>query len=126
MDDSDFLPVVLIAGHAARTSALCDAVTQKGFRAVGPVLSTAEVLNWIERWTPAIAVLDGTFEEGSTSELAALLRQHGVLVLNHHEVGVGAKPSAHKVEWQSLMRKAADQKSSQKGASVLYPELERT
>lgn len=65
---------------------LCATVSRNGFRVAGPFASTSEVSGWIERWTPAVAILDAVLNDGSTADLAEAMRRRGVLVLVHEEV----------------------------------------
>lgn len=87
MDQTDIRPILLVAQNVTFIGQIfCDVAARRGFRVAGPFVSTAEVLGWIERWTPAVAILDASLHDGPTDDLAEVLRRRGVLVLVHGEV----------------------------------------
>ena len=78
---------VLIAEDVAAISvALEDAVSDGGYTAVN-FSSKAAALAWLEDHTPDLALLDLVLSDGSTIELARVLRERGVPTLflsGHH------------------------------------------
>ena len=97
MDQTEAQPHILIAEHGSLMfGELKKVIVQNGFRVAGPFGSTAELAGWIERWTPAVAILGTALRDGSTDELAEVLRRRGVLVLVHDEVvGTSTRSSRH-------------------------------
>ena len=82
----DAQPVLLVTGDHLLTVDLCDVVDRHRFRVAGPFGSTAAVLSWTDRWMPVVAILDGALDDVA-EDLAASLRERGVLVLVYGEVG---------------------------------------
>ena len=79
--------LVLIAEDVAAISlALEDALTDGGYTAVA-VSSNAAALAWLDDRTPDLAMLDLVLSDGSTLELARVLRNSGVptLFLSGHQ-----------------------------------------
>ncbi len=71
---------------AAISVALEDAVSDSGYTAVA-FSSNAAALAWLENHTPDLAMLDLVLSDGSTVELARMLRDRGVPTLflsGHH------------------------------------------
>ena len=74
--------------HKTITDVSNDAATRNTFQIAGPFGSAAELLTWIERSRPAVAILDGAMDGSATDALVAMLRQCGVLVLVDEELRI--------------------------------------
>ena len=72
--------VLIVEDVAAISLALEDALADGGYTAVA-VSSNAAALAWLDERTPDLAMLDLVLSDGSTLELARVLRNRGVPIL---------------------------------------------
>jgi DNA-binding response OmpR family regulator len=78
---------VLVAEDEARVTMLIeDELEGAGYDIVGPFLTCAAALDWLEQDTPDMAVLDYGFRDGPCTQVAEKLTSRGVpiLVLSGH------------------------------------------
>ena len=87
MKQMDQPSVVLLAeGDAIVGVDLSDALTQAGYRVLGPAEITAEALNLLEQERPTLAVIDVQLKDGRCTQLIRQLRERGVPFLVHSGV----------------------------------------
>jgi DNA-binding response OmpR family regulator len=74
---------------------------EAGYEPAGPFVSRAEALQWLERETPGIAILDYALKDGACAEVARTLRQRQVpfLIYSGYRPSPDLLPDFHGVPW---------------------------
>ena len=70
--------VLLVEDEALIARALSDDLETAGYRVAGPFQRSRDTLAWLEQQTPDIAIIDIHLRDGSSDELASVLRDRGV------------------------------------------------
>ena len=70
--------VLLVEDEALIALALADDVETAGYQVAGPFNRASDTLAWLEQHTPDIAIIDIHLRDGSSVDLAGVLRERGV------------------------------------------------
>jgi DNA-binding response OmpR family regulator len=70
--------VLLVEDEALIAIALTDDVESAGYRVAGPFHRASDTLAWLEQHTPDVAIIDVHLRDGSSLDLAGVLRERGV------------------------------------------------
>jgi DNA-binding response OmpR family regulator len=70
--------VLLVEDEALIALALTDDLETAGYRVAGPFHRCRDTLDWLERQTPDVAIIDIHLRDGSSVELARMLRDRDV------------------------------------------------
>jgi DNA-binding NarL/FixJ family response regulator len=70
--------VLLVEDEALIALALADDIETAGYRVAGPFHRSRDTLAWLEQQTPDVAIIDIHLRDGSSDELARVLRGRGV------------------------------------------------
>lgn len=65
---------------------VADALETAGYRVAGPLRTAVEVEAWLDRWTPALAVIDVQLADRSSAAAARVLRGRLIPFLVHTAV----------------------------------------
>ena len=72
-------PLVLVVEDEALIAlALTDDVETAGYRVAGPFQRASDTLAWLKQQTPDVAIIDIHLRDGSSVDLAGVLRDRGV------------------------------------------------
>jgi DNA-binding response OmpR family regulator len=93
--------VLVVEDEAAIGLALADALTDAGYVVAGPIATTADALDWLQRATPDLALVDVMLRDGPCTGLARELRRRGVpFLINSGHVQRGwAEPELADAPW---------------------------
>ena len=70
--------VLLVEDEALIALALTDDVETAGYDVAGPFHRVRDTLAWLEQHTPDVAIIDIQLRDGSSIDLARVLRERGV------------------------------------------------
>jgi DNA-binding response OmpR family regulator len=70
--------VLLVEDEALIALALADDLEGKGYDVAGPFHRCGDALDWLGRNTPDLAIIDIHLRDGSSAELACVLRERGI------------------------------------------------
>ena len=70
--------VLLVEDEALIALALVDDVEAAGYRVAGPFHRSSDTLDWLKHQTPDVAIIDVHLRDGSSVELARVLRDRDV------------------------------------------------
>jgi len=70
--------VLLVEDEALIALALTDDLETAGYRVAGPFHRCSDTLQWLEQQTPDVAIIDIHLRDGSSVELARVLRDRDV------------------------------------------------
>jgi DNA-binding response OmpR family regulator len=70
--------VLLVEDEALIALALADDLEGKGYEVAGPFQRCSDSLDWLGRNTPDVAIIDIHLRDGSSAELAEVLRERGI------------------------------------------------
>lgn len=70
--------VLLVEDEALIALALADDVETAGYQVAGPFNRASDTLAWLDQHTPDVAIIDIHLRDGSSVDLAGVLRQRGV------------------------------------------------
>ena len=70
--------VLLVEDEALIALALADDLETAGYQVAGPFHRSSDTLSWLEHQTPDVAIIDVHLRDGSSIELARVLRERGV------------------------------------------------
>src|SRR5918997_6794581 len=70
--------VLLVEDEALIALALADDVETAGYDVAGPFHRASDTLAWLEQHTPDVAIIDIHLRDGSSVDLAGVLRERGV------------------------------------------------
>jgi DNA-binding response OmpR family regulator len=70
--------VLLVEDEALIALALADDVETAGYEVAGPFNRASDTLAWLAQHTPDVAIIDIHLRDGSSADLAGVLRQRGV------------------------------------------------
>ncbi|MDQ4135424.1 MAG: response regulator [Pseudomonadota bacterium] len=70
--------VLLVEDEALIALALADDLEMAGYEVAGPFHRCSDSLDWLGRETPDLAIIDIHLRDGSSAELAEVLRERGV------------------------------------------------
>ena len=70
--------VLLVEDEALIALAVSDDLESAGYAVAGPFHRSSDTLDWLDRQTPDVAILDIHLRDGSSAELARMLRNRQV------------------------------------------------
>ena len=70
--------VLLVEDEALIALALTDDLESAGYRVAGPFHRSSDTLEWLQRQTPDVAIIDIHLRDGSSIDLARVLRDRDV------------------------------------------------
>jgi DNA-binding response OmpR family regulator len=93
--------VLVVEDEAAIGLALADALTDAGYIVAGPISTSTDAFEWLERATPDLALVDVMLRDGPCTGLARELRRRGVpfLINSGHPQGDWAGPELANAPW---------------------------